>query len=287
MGALYSIRDWNENFENAGSRKLKGAHGWVPIPTKHDGKSYRRLMMMPRGPEIYAAWILIIQVAAKCPTRGVLADQDGPLTEDDLSIKTSCPAELFSAALKVLASKEIGWLLVEPWERSGSTVALPTIPTIPNQPTNQPKPIPPHSHSEPSDDADSNGLAGGRERLSGWGKVADRLAAMGASRWRETIAEAKSAGCNPGLALTLIDYGKSNGYGIGGIICRLAKARPTLPVEDGWPAKPAAPAAPAKPTPSKQEQDEMRRFEIIKLGRKSGKTPEQIAEELASEGLEA
>lgn len=123
----YRIRDWENNYEVAQTRKVTGSLNWVAIPTKHDGKGYKRLMRRPDGPAVFAAWVLIVQVAAKCPTRGVLADSDGPLDADDLSDKTECPAEVFRNALNVLSDKSIGWLERQSvggkWERGGSTVS--------------------------------------------------------------------------------------------------------------------------------------------------------------------
>jgi hypothetical protein len=49
-------------------------------------------------------------VASKCPTRGILEDDDGPLTADDLADKTGFPVEYFRKAFNVLTQKEIGWL---------------------------------------------------------------------------------------------------------------------------------------------------------------------------------
>lgn len=117
----YTIRQWDALFENSQSRKCNRLT-WVPIPNKHDGKSYRRLIQMDDGPALYAAWVLMLQVASKCPTRGVLADDDGPLDADDLAAKTGCPADLFVQAFDVLASSRIGWLSVEHSDSTGSTV---------------------------------------------------------------------------------------------------------------------------------------------------------------------
>ena len=75
MGIRYRIRGWVELFENAQSRKCARLT-WVPVPNKHDGKSFRRLMGLPNGPSLYGAWLLLLQVASKCPERGVLADED-------------------------------------------------------------------------------------------------------------------------------------------------------------------------------------------------------------------
>lgn len=105
---LYRIRNWSSLFETAESRKRLNLP-WVAIPTKHDGKGYRRLMR-EFGPAVYGAWILIVAVAAKCPTRGTLADADGPLSALDISDKTDCPVAVIEQALSVLTNERIGWL---------------------------------------------------------------------------------------------------------------------------------------------------------------------------------
>lgn len=124
---LYLIRDWDDTFEVSQNKKVK-AWSWVPMPIKHDGKSFRRLMLREDAGDVFAAWILIVQVAAKCPTRGVLADNDGPLDASDLNIKTGFSATKFSNALKVLSSKEIGWLstdlLLAPSEHGPSALGI-------------------------------------------------------------------------------------------------------------------------------------------------------------------
>lgn len=67
-------------------------------------------MRHPRGPEIYAAWVLMVQVASKCSPRGSLVQGSRALDADDLADKTGCPAELFTLAFEVLASERVGWL---------------------------------------------------------------------------------------------------------------------------------------------------------------------------------
>lgn len=121
MGIVYSIRDWDEHFEIAQSKKVTGALTWFPMPTKHDGLSYRKIMARTDGPMIYAAWVLLLAVAAKCPVRGRLADVNGPYSAADMELKTGCPATLFDEALNVLSSKDIGWIVVAEWEQSGAT----------------------------------------------------------------------------------------------------------------------------------------------------------------------
>ncbi len=121
MRSLYSIRNWATIFENSRSREYKKLD-WVPIPNKHDGLSYRRLIAMENGIALYAAWVLIVQVASKCSQRGVLAAEDGPLDALDLSLKTGVAAELFEQALQVLADPKIGWLQVEQQNESVGTL---------------------------------------------------------------------------------------------------------------------------------------------------------------------
>lgn len=115
MAGVYQIRDWPKHFEVAQSKQLKepGRSRWVAIPNKHDGKSFRRLMRLPNGPAIYGAWILIVQVASKCPVRGRLEDDDGPLSAEDISDKTYAPVELIQSTLDACCSKAIGWITLE------------------------------------------------------------------------------------------------------------------------------------------------------------------------------
>jgi len=112
---LYSIRNWADHYEIAQSRRENSNLKWVAVPNKHDGKSYKRLFkLFPKiAVEMYGAWQLIVQVASKCKTRGVLADEDGPLTAKDLSDKTCAPEKTFAKAFQVFSHPEIKWLDVK------------------------------------------------------------------------------------------------------------------------------------------------------------------------------
>jgi hypothetical protein len=107
----YRIKDWAKHYETAETRKLVSMR-WVPVPNKHDGKGFRRLMRRPDGLEVFAIWILILQVASREEQRGLLEDQDGPLGVQEIADKTGAPEQAIEKALQVLASKEIGWLEV-------------------------------------------------------------------------------------------------------------------------------------------------------------------------------
>ena len=102
---MYRIRNWKEHFENANSRKCRQML-WVPIPTKHDGLGFRK--MMKKDPMHYTAWVLMLTVAAKCPDRGTLADENGALDGEDLELKTGLDAKHFNKAFSFLVG--IGWL---------------------------------------------------------------------------------------------------------------------------------------------------------------------------------
>ncbi len=110
MTTVYRIRDWINHFEVWQSKRIVGPLSWVGVPTKHDGKSFRRIIRLPNGPALFGCWCLIVQIAAKCPCRGVLADSDGPLSAEDIEDKTGCPASLLSEAIEVLCSDRIAWL---------------------------------------------------------------------------------------------------------------------------------------------------------------------------------
>jgi hypothetical protein len=75
----YRVKNWERHFEKAESRRCK-TMSWVPIPTKHDGAGFRRVAGHERAAELFAAWILIVQTAAKMPTRGLLFKDDRALT---------------------------------------------------------------------------------------------------------------------------------------------------------------------------------------------------------------
>lgn len=111
-GKLLRVRRWTEYFEVTQTRRIKGIPKWIALPVKHDGSRYRRLIEGPNGPARFGVWVLFCQVAMKCPVRGVLADEDGPLSLEDIALKTGCPLVSLFDALPALLS--IGWLEVAP-----------------------------------------------------------------------------------------------------------------------------------------------------------------------------
>lgn len=143
---LFLIIDWDQNFEKAQTRKSAANHTWVAMPNKHDGLGFKKLMNHDRGLEVFAIWVLLVQIASKTKIRGILADDDGePYTFEDFSILVGRTKEEFEFAIGVLIS--IKWVsqsiatavvdryqcsgsaVVEQWQRVGSVVPT-TIQTI-------------------------------------------------------------------------------------------------------------------------------------------------------------
>lgn len=67
----YRIANWNDHYETAESRRIK-ALLWVATPNRHDSVGFCLLLRHPNGMAHYGAWNLILQVASKCSTRGLL-----------------------------------------------------------------------------------------------------------------------------------------------------------------------------------------------------------------------
>lgn len=118
MTVAYRIKDWNVHFENNRTRELKHLE-WVPIPTKHDSDGFTQLMSHPNGTAHYGAWVLIVEVAAKCKVRGTLSRHGAGMSQgaavgvkayDSESLSRVCrgSAEVFAEVLPRLL--EIGWL---------------------------------------------------------------------------------------------------------------------------------------------------------------------------------
>jgi hypothetical protein len=105
----YRIRDWNLHFETAESRKRKELD-WVAVPNKHDGGGYRRLTRHERFAEVFAGWVLILEVASKMPTRGLLFKDGRPLDCEDLSDMTGASPGVFSLAFEACSDPRVGWI---------------------------------------------------------------------------------------------------------------------------------------------------------------------------------
>lgn len=123
MAQVYRIRQW-DNFENHESKKLKNL-SWIAMPNKHDGRGFRRVAALPNSVQVFCAWTLMLQVASKMPTRGVLLDEDGALTAADLAAKTGFHERIFADAFIALIRPEIRWLEIVEVKISGESPGTP------------------------------------------------------------------------------------------------------------------------------------------------------------------
>lgn len=106
---FFRIIKWGELFENNRSRTVINLD-WVSIPNRHDGENYTKIVTHQDGAEIFAAWVLLVQVASKCNPRGLLVKDNGqPHTSESLSLKTRAPKLWFDKALEYLV-KNTDWL---------------------------------------------------------------------------------------------------------------------------------------------------------------------------------
>lgn len=115
MGVLFKIRNWEFYYETHETRKLKNLR-WIPMPNKHDGLTFKKIVARKDRCEIFTAWILILQIASKCPVRGQLSvDSPGnlPLSPGDMGLKTGFPGEIFQKALNLLSEGNDSWILKE------------------------------------------------------------------------------------------------------------------------------------------------------------------------------
>tara|TARA_R110002020_G_scaffold15801_5_gene56394 strand:- start:3308 stop:4186 length:879 start_codon:yes stop_codon:yes gene_type:complete len=101
------IKNWNTHFETAQSRKVSNLT-WVAIPNNLNSRGYRKIMKHPDRAKVFAAWIILIEIASNSRTRGHLGDEDGPYTTEDLELYSDFPKEDFELAIPFL--KEIGWV---------------------------------------------------------------------------------------------------------------------------------------------------------------------------------
>jgi len=105
----YRVKNWDKLYEKAQTRKCKDMK-WVAVPNKLDGAGYAIIAAHPRNCELFTAWILILEVASKMPTRGLLFKDGKPVGPRELSRRTRFPEEIFNLAFSVLVDAEVDWL---------------------------------------------------------------------------------------------------------------------------------------------------------------------------------
>lgn len=104
----YSVANWSANFETHETRKLRRLN-WLPLPVHHDSRAYRLITLQKDSAAIFGGWIAILQVAARCPVRGLLFD-GLPLDGSDLAAMSGLPTAVFERCFSLLTAPRIGWL---------------------------------------------------------------------------------------------------------------------------------------------------------------------------------
>lgn len=108
----YAIKDWESIYETSETRKRRELR-WVPIPNKHEGLGFRKVMRERDGAALLGTWLLLIQIASKgAPNeRGTLTRDGKALSPEDMALITGASAESFKRALKFF-SDTVDWLTI-------------------------------------------------------------------------------------------------------------------------------------------------------------------------------
>lgn len=124
----YRIVDWQNHYENNRTRDMK-IMAWVPVPVKHDGYGYCRLVA-ELGAAGLGSWLAILQTAAKSHPRGtLLRDACTPHTATSISITTRIDNKIIQKTLDLCCSPDIKW--IEIVELQGDMFKPAEIPHLP------------------------------------------------------------------------------------------------------------------------------------------------------------
>lgn len=108
MSSAYRIIKWDENHSNHEQKRSGGK--WIRCGTSFDSLGLRKLLSETRGLEYFGAYILLSELAAKMPTPGVLANEQGPLDADSIALVTGATTKRLDAALTRLQKPDLGWI---------------------------------------------------------------------------------------------------------------------------------------------------------------------------------
>jgi len=131
---VWKIKDWDKTFENYRSRELDSVR-YVTLRTTQDSEAFGVLMRTKEGSAAFGVFIALVQIAAKCPVRGVLEDEKGAWDAKRYSIRFGLPLKAAEAAFDLLSKNPIGWLVNAVSEESrtdrASTAHRPTTDATP------------------------------------------------------------------------------------------------------------------------------------------------------------
>jgi len=113
---VWKIKNWNETFENADTRK-RVRLGWFLCPTGVDSSGYIELMSHgPKGVQAFGVFIAICQWSATClpVVRGSCARSDGrAMTIRQMASILRISETVLDESLLLLSSPDVGWMMNE------------------------------------------------------------------------------------------------------------------------------------------------------------------------------
>lgn len=107
---VWAIKDWDEVFETRHSRAEKGPRRYLLIPTDRQSEAYVSLMGSTGGQAAYGLFVGLCRIAARCPKRGILADEKGPYTPRRIAEKLRASVASVNRSIELLSCPSIGWL---------------------------------------------------------------------------------------------------------------------------------------------------------------------------------
>ena len=107
----FRIKDWESRYEDSNTKKIKNLN-FVLIPNKMDGLGFRLTSTQKDGADLFAAWILMMEVASHgIPShRGWLVRDGIALTPKLLSVMTGFKERIFKRAMEFFTSAPARWL---------------------------------------------------------------------------------------------------------------------------------------------------------------------------------
>lgn len=104
---VYRIAKWTD-YEKSDSKKCV-TMSWVAVPINHTGLSFLEIMSRPDGLRMVGGWLLILQIAAQCPERGLLVSDSGRIIgAKEIALKTRANESDIKDCIATLL--EFGWI---------------------------------------------------------------------------------------------------------------------------------------------------------------------------------
>jgi len=102
------IRNWNDIFENAQSRRFERTH-WVAMPNKR-GFGYTKILKEKNGEAMFGCWCAIVELASTCKPRGELQSNGIPYSYSDVSALTLYSEKTVSETI-TFCCNSLGWIV--------------------------------------------------------------------------------------------------------------------------------------------------------------------------------